>query len=113
MAAALADRHRVICPDVAGRGLSDWLADPADYALPNYVRDMAALLAHAGAERVDWIGTSMGGLIGMMLAAMPGTPLRRLVLNDIGPWIPRSALKRIAEYLGLAPGFAGLEEAEA
>lgn len=95
----LAD-YRVVCPDVAGRGQSDWLADPAGYALPAYVADMVTLVARLGAEQVDWVGTSMGGLIGMGLAGLPGTPVRRLVLNDVGPTIEAAALQRIGAYLG-------------
>lgn len=91
--------HRVACPDVVGRGASDWLADPAHYALPQYCADMAALLARLDVETVDWVGTSMGGLIGMLLAAMPGTPIRRLVLNDVGPFVPGAGLAAIAAGL--------------
>jgi pimeloyl-ACP methyl ester carboxylesterase len=105
LAAALADRYRVACPDVVGRGRSDWLRDPSGYAYPTYCADMAALIARLGAERIDWVGTSMGGIIGMLLAARPGNPIRRLVLNDVGPWIPRGALERIASYVGGDPRF--------
>lgn len=92
--------YRVVCPDVVGRGQSDWLADPAGYALPAYVADMVTLIARLGVEQVDWVGTSMGGLIGMGLASLPGTPLRKLVLNDVGPTIEAGALQRIGAYLG-------------
>src|SRR5262249_24691404 len=88
LAPALASERYVVCPDVVGRGRSDWLRDPAGYALPQYCADLTALVAHLGAEQVDWVGTSMGGLIGMTLAAQPGTPIRRLVLDDIGHRIP-------------------------
>jgi pimeloyl-ACP methyl ester carboxylesterase len=104
---------RVICPDVAGRGRSEWLRDPADYSYPQYLADMTALIAEIGAAKVDWIGTSMGGLIGMFLAAAPDTPIRSLILNDIGPVVPRSALERIAGYVGSDARFASLEELEA
>lgn len=95
--------RRVLCPDVLGRGKSDWLADPAGYSYPFYLSDMAALLARSGAEQVDWVGTSMGGLIGLMLAATPNSPIRRLVLNDIGPLVPAAGLARIGEYVSDNP----------
>ncbi|MBX6323854.1 MAG: alpha/beta hydrolase [Rhodospirillaceae bacterium] len=104
---------RVVCPDIAGRGRSDWLPAAAHYTYPQYLADMTALIARLGAPAVDWIGTSMGGLIGMMLAAQPGSPVRRLVLNDIGPFVPRAALARIAAYVGEDPRFARLDEVEA
>ncbi len=114
LAAALAASGcRVVCPDVVGRGSSDWLEDPAGYAYPQYLADMTALIARLDVEAVDWVGTSMGGLIGMMLAAQPGTPIRRLVINDIGPFIPKAALARIGDYLGQDQSFADLEAAEA
>jgi pimeloyl-ACP methyl ester carboxylesterase len=83
-----------------GRGQSDWLADPMGYAIPTYVADMVTLLARLNAGTVDWVGTSMGGLIGLGLAALKGSPLRRLVLNDVGPTIEPSSLQRIGTYLG-------------
>ncbi len=113
LAQALADKHLVACPDVAGRGASDWLADAAEYTYPVYLADMAALIAHLGVERVDWVGTSMGGLIGMMLAAQPGSPIRSLLVNDVGPFIPKAALERLADYVGLAPTFATAKDVEA
>ena len=103
LAGALGEQGRVVCPDVAGRGASDWLSNPKDYIYPTYLGDMAGLMSHIGAERVDWIGTSMGGLIGMMLAATPATPIRKLVINDIGPFIPKEALLRIGRYVGAGP----------
>ncbi len=104
---------RVVCPDVAGRGESDWLRNPADYGYPQYLQDMNALLARLQVDEVDWVGTSMGGLIGMMLAAQPGgQPIRRLVVNDVGPLIPKAALERIAEYVGREWVFADLAEAD-
>jgi pimeloyl-ACP methyl ester carboxylesterase len=112
LAAALAERWHVICPDVAGRGRSDWLPVAA-YNNAQYLADMNALIARVGAKEVDWLGTSMGGLLGMQLAAQPNTPIRRLVLNDIGPYIPKAALDRIADYVGQDPHFATLEELEA
>jgi pimeloyl-ACP methyl ester carboxylesterase len=110
LAAALSSDYRVVCPDVVGRGASEWLADKGDYGYPQYLNDMTVLLARLNAERVHWVGTSMGGLIGMMLAAQPGSPVTRLVMNDVGPFIPAPALERIAAYVGLNPRFSGLEE---
>jgi pimeloyl-ACP methyl ester carboxylesterase len=95
---------RVICPDVVGRGQSDWLKDPQGYQVPFYAADMLALLAQVQPQSLDWVGTSMGGLIGMVVAGQPELPafarVRRLVLNDIGPAIERQALHRIDQYLG-------------
>ena len=112
LARALCAQYRVVCPDVAGRGNSDRLADPMHYAIPQYVADMVTLVARLDVEAVSWVGTSMGGLIGMALAAQAGTPVRRLVINDAGAVIANSALRRIAEYLGRAPAFASFEQAE-
>lgn len=112
LAAALADDGRVICPDIVGRGASDWLGNPADYSYPQYLSDMTALIARLQAEAVDWIGTSMGGLIGMLLAAQPNTPIKRLVLNDIGPFIGKAALQRISDYVGLDYRFSSVEALE-
>lgn len=109
LAQTLRKRSRVIAVDVAGRGHSDWLADPMAYQVPTYVADLAAVVAHLRAGRpdlqIDWVGTSMGGLIGMALAAQPETALRRLVLNDVGPLIQWEALLRIGTYLGQNPSF--------
>ncbi|WP_144184982.1 alpha/beta fold hydrolase [Elioraea rosea] len=114
LAEALAARGRwVICPDMPGRGGSDRLSNPLLYAVPTYVTACAHLLAALGAETVDWVGTSMGGLIGMGTAAMPGTPIRRMVLNDVGPFIPAAALSRIKTYLGLDLRFPDLAALEA
>jgi len=104
--------YRVICPDVAGRGDSDWLADPMDYAVPTYAKDMLLLLARLELESVHWVGTSLGGLIGMALAAMPGSPVEKLVLNDVGPVLTVAALQRIAAYLGKWPPLLSIEAAE-
>lgn len=100
LARELSPRVRVVCPDVVGRGQSDWLKDPAGYAVPTYVADMVTLLARLDAERVDWVGTSMGGLIGMGVASLEGSPIRRLVLNDVGPTIQAEGISRIAAYVG-------------
>lgn len=95
---------RVVCPDVAGRGQSDWLKDPKAYALPTYAADILVLLNHLKPKILDWVGTSMGGLIGMVIAGQTNLPLpvpvRKLVLNDIGPVLEWDALVRIGEYLG-------------
>ena len=104
---------RVVCPDVAGRGKSSWLSDHRNYGYPQYLSDMAALIARLDVEGVDWLGTSMGGLIGMMLAAQPGSPVHRLILNDVGPFIPKASLERIAGYVGQRTRFPDLAAAEA
>ncbi|MBF0094692.1 MAG: alpha/beta hydrolase [Alphaproteobacteria bacterium] len=108
LARDLAEDHRVLCPDVVGRGRSDWLTDPSLYDIPQYLSDMTVLIARSGAEQVDWVGTSMGGLIGFVLASMPGSPM---VLNDVGPFVSKSALASILTYLGKAPRFADMERA--
>src|SRR5690606_28403205 len=105
--------YGVVCPDIVGRGRSDRLRDPAGYNYGQYQQDMAALIAHLGVGTVDWIGTSMGGLIGMMLASKPGTPIRRLVVNDVGPFLPKAALARLAAYVGLDPLFPDRAAGEA
>ncbi|PKO42217.1 MAG: alpha/beta hydrolase [Betaproteobacteria bacterium HGW-Betaproteobacteria-3] len=110
---------RVVCPDVAGRGQSEWLKDPMGYQVPHYAADMLALIAqlHAQApvEALDWVGTSMGGLIGLAVCGQPGLPLpvpvRRLVLNDVGPVIEWQALVRIGTYLGHTGRFASVQQA--
>lgn len=112
LAQRLAGEYRVVCPDVAGRGRSDWLRDKSLYAVPQYAADMATLLARLDVERVDWLGTSLGGLIGMALAAQEKTPIGRLVLNDVGPVLTAASIARIGEYVGRAPRFDGIEQAE-
>lgn len=134
LARALSRHARVVCPDVAGRGRSDWLADPMAYQVPQYAADMLALLAQlqrqAPIQTLDWVGTSMGGLIGMGLCGQPGlgvpeagdigpvgrfwplaVPVRRLVLNDVGPEIQWAALQRIGQYLGAPTRFESLQQA--
>jgi pimeloyl-ACP methyl ester carboxylesterase len=114
LAAALAEAGwRVICPDVVGRGQSDRLAEPAAYGFPQYLADMTSLIARLDVTEVDFVGTSMGGLMGLMMAALPGTPVHRLVINDVGPFIPAAALERIGTYLGGDPVFSDLTAAEA
>ncbi len=112
LAERLSRRFRVIAVDVVGRGGSDWLKDPAHYSYAQYQADMNALIARLDVERVHWIGTSMGGLIGMFLAATPNTPLASLFLNDVGPIIPKAALQRIADYVGLENRFSSLDAFE-
>jgi pimeloyl-ACP methyl ester carboxylesterase len=133
LARNLASHCRVICMDVVGRGDSEWLADKSDYSFSTYLSDAAALIARISApaapasfgtfrgrraaapapKRIDWVGTSMGGLIGMLLAAKRGSPIRRLVLNDIGPFIPWSALYRLKGYVSGGSSFRGMAEVEA
>jgi len=110
---ALAATHRVLAVDMPGRGASQWLANPNDYVFTTYLTTLTALVARSGAERVAWVGTSMGALLGMVMAAQPGTPVERLVINDAGPLIEPAAIARIRDYVGLAPTFATYEEADA
>jgi pimeloyl-ACP methyl ester carboxylesterase len=112
LAAALAAEARVICPDVVGRGRSDWLDDPAHYAVPTYAGHLLQLIQALGLGRVEWVGTSMGGLIGMAIAAMDNAPIAKLVVNDVGPFLPKAALERIRSYLGLDLAFADLAALE-
>lgn len=111
--AMAAEGWRVVAPDTVGRGDSQWAAAATVYGYPQYLADMNALIARLEVERLDWLGTSMGGLVGMMLAAQPGSPITRLILNDIGPFIPKASLERIATYAGQDISFADLEEAKA
>ena len=121
LAQALSHHARVICPDIAGRGQSDWLADPMAYGVPQYAFDMLVLLTQVHAQypiaQLDWVGTSMGGLIGMAVAGTPDlalpVPIRRLLLNDVGPRLEWSALQRIGTYVGESPRFASVEEGAA
>ncbi|MGI3778388.1 MAG: alpha/beta fold hydrolase [Janthinobacterium lividum] len=111
LARALSGRFRVVCPDLPGRGRSDWLGDAALYEPASYVAALSHLLAALG-RPVAWVGTSLGGICGMLVAAAAGTPVTRLVLNDVGPRIPLAAMERIRGYVGEAPAFddlAGLE----
>ena len=112
LARALCAQFRIVCPDVAGRGESDRLADPKLYTWTQYVADMVTLIARLDVEAVNWLGTSMGGFVGMALAALAGSPVKKLVLNDAAPVIGKAALERIATYVGKAPSFASLDEAE-
>ena len=113
LARALADKYRVICPDVVGRGRSGRLNNAQLYRLPQYVADMVTLLARVlddDHQQVDWFGTSMGGLIGLGLASLPGNPVRKLILNDIGPVLDPLALQRIGDYIGQDLRFPSFED---
>ncbi|MFT3856980.1 MAG: alpha/beta hydrolase [Aquabacterium sp.] len=122
LARTLCDTYQIICPDVVGRGHSDWLADPKGYQVFSYVSDMVSLMQHLRAElkateplEIDWVGTSMGGLIGLGFSTLPpqasGARLRRFVLNDVGPKLNHSAIVRIGDYLGQPKHFADEREA--
>lgn len=106
------DHYRVICPDTIGRGKSDWIG-PKHYWFPQYVNDASALIARLGSDKINWIGTSMGGLIGMNIAAKPKHPIKRLVLNDVGPFVSKAGLNFIADYIGKDERFANHDEVEA
>jgi pimeloyl-ACP methyl ester carboxylesterase len=112
-ARSVATEYRVVCPDIAGRGRSGWLRDPNLYQIPTYVSDMVTLLARCDARTVHWFGTSMGALIGMVLASLPDSPIERLILNDAGPVLGAEAIARIGSYVGDTPRFATVEEADA
>lgn len=113
LARALAGEFRVICPDVVGRGASSWLSDPMLYGVAQYVSDMVTLIARLHVSSVHWVGTSMGGLIGMTLASLPNSPINRLVLNDVGASLKGEALARIAAYVGQKVVFTSRKEAYA
>jgi pimeloyl-ACP methyl ester carboxylesterase len=110
LAQALAPTHRVVCPDIVGRGRSDHLPDHRGYVFPQYVADCITLLARLDVDRIDWIGTSMGGLIGMMIAAMTDHPISRFVINDVGPVIGRAGIERIGRAVGTRTEFDSFEE---
>ncbi|WP_209427916.1 alpha/beta hydrolase [Pararhodobacter sp. SW119] len=112
LARRLAVDRRVVCPDLVGRGHSEWLPDPNDYNLLQYNIDLTVLAARVGAERYDWIGTSLGGMMGIAFAGLPNSPIRRLVVNDIAPEVPLSALWRVSEYMREDRRFDNLEEVE-
>lgn len=104
--------YRVICPDMPGRGKSDWLVNPLDYNYTKHGSEILTLLARLNVDKVDIIGTSMGGILGMALASFPNPPLGRVVMNDVGPFIPSGPQQRIREYLGLYPTFKMKEKAK-
>lgn len=108
----MCDKYRVICPDVVGRGESDHLPEHQGYDYLQYNADMNALLARLNETEVDWLGSSMGGIIGMVLASVSQSPIRRLIINDIGPDISRDALTRIGDYIGRSGDFETKEDAE-
>lgn len=110
LAERLSRRWRVICPDMIGRGQSDRVSDPQLYVLPQYIADCVTLIARLDVEELAWVGASMGGLIGMLLAAMPGNPISRLVLNDIGPVLEATGRGRIADYVGDDPLYGSVDE---
>ncbi len=114
LAAALAGRGwRVAAPDVVGRGESDWLVSETGYDFATYASDMSQLIARLGGGPVAWVGTSMGGIIGQMMAAAKDAPIARMVLNDIGPYLDVEGLRRIKGYVGTDPSFPSFEAAEA
>jgi cobalt-zinc-cadmium efflux system protein len=111
LAQAMSNEYYVVCPDVVGRGDSDRLKNPMLYAVPQYVADMASLVKHLGVSQIDWFGTSMGGLIGMVYASMPGSPIRRMLINDVGPRIEPEAIARLGSYVGQPFTFANRADA--
>ncbi len=117
LARNLESDFRVVCPDIVGRGKSGWLLDKQQYGLAQYAADITTLLARVtasadneSAREILWVGTSMGGMIGMVLSCLPQTPIRKLVLNDVGTLIPKESLERIGKYVGKAPAFKTIEE---
>lgn len=111
LALSLCKDLRVVAADMPGRGASDWLSDPAMYAVPTYVNACVALVARLNPSTLDWLGTSMGGLIGMGYASLPNNPIRKLILNDVGPSLNFAALQRIGDYVSKAIRFSSLQEA--
>ena len=111
LAEEMCDDYYVVCPDVVGRGDSDRLSNPMQYAVPQYVADIAQLVKTLGVSQVDWLGTSMGGLIGMVYAAMPNSPIRKMLINDVGPKIEADAIKRLGSYVGQPFSFASRTDA--
>jgi pimeloyl-ACP methyl ester carboxylesterase len=109
LAESMADVYRVISIDMPGRRNSDWLHDKSKYSYPVYVADCMQVIANVGAQEVDWVGTSMGGLIGMLVAALSDSPIRKFVINDIGPFLPKEAQQRIGTYVGKDPRFETFE----
>lgn len=112
LAQALSPEYRVVCPDLVGRGRSDWLSDKSLYGISQYAADLVVLLARLDVESIDWVGTSMGGLIGMVLAAQARTPIRRLVLVDVGPVVTAASMARISKFVGKGPRFDSIDQAE-
>lgn len=112
IAEALSDEFRVISIDFPGRGKSDWLDNKLDYNFDTYVKVSSHVIARSGAKKVSWLGTSMGGLVGMHLASIPESPIRRMVINDVGPVIPDDAMERIKGYLGIGFKFQSIDHLE-
>lgn len=110
LAKGMSKVRRIVCPDLVGRGRSGWLTEKTLYNLDTYVSHMSGLLEHLGFEGIDWVGTSLGGLIGMRLAAERPELIRRLILNDIGPELQFEGMKNIATYVGKDPRFRRLGE---
>ncbi|WP_028387655.1 alpha/beta fold hydrolase [Legionella fairfieldensis] len=104
--------HHVFCPDIIGRGDSSWLSNSQHYNFKRYAMDMNVLIGRTGATQIDWLGTSMGGLIGILMASLPNTPIRSLILNDVSPQVPIQALWRLAKFAGKDPEFSTKEEAK-
>jgi len=111
LAEAMCEDYYVVCPDIVGRGDSDRLSNPMQYAVPQYVADIAQLVKTLGVSQVDWLGTSMGGLIGMVYAAMPNSPIRKMLINDVGPKIEAEAIARLGSYVGQPFSFANRADA--
>lgn len=109
LAEALSDRYYVVCPDMVGRGLSDWLPEGFEYTYDQYMHDLTGLIARLNVTEVSWLGSSMGGLLGMIMASLPNTPIEKLIINDIGPFISGAALEKIRSYVGLMPTFPTFE----
>ena len=112
LASRLAPQRRVICFDLPGRGNSDWLTNKLAYDYNQYVIDAMIILSRIGVKQVDWLGTSMGGILGLLISASNKTPIKRLILNDVGPLIPKQALIRIADYVGQQPSFDNTDQLE-
>jgi len=112
LAQALQHDYRVVCPDIVGRGRSSWLSNPQHYGIAQYASDMVTLIARLGVTQVDWVGTSMGGLIGMTLAGLIDTPVKKLILNDVGAELSGQAISRIATYVGIQTHFENFQKAE-
>lgn len=104
--------HRVICPDLPGRGGSDWLGDPSQYVYTQYMSDLTALIARVNVEKIHWIGTSMGGLIGWLMSIQQKSPIQSLLMNDVGAFISKESLARIQKYVGNPPIFRDVQHAE-
>lgn len=113
LAAELAGTHRVIAVDIPGRGQSEWLKNPSDYNVVSYLTDIGLLFQELGLSQVTWVGTSMGAIIGMMAASQYPQAIRKMVLNDLGAFVPGAALARLGEYVGKAVRFSSRAEAEA